>query len=265
MLACPLCRQPLLDEGARFGCPSGHHFDRSRDGYVHLLDPGRGGRRPHGDDREMVAARRRFLDAGHYRPLYDALAGFIPRGSGLLDVGCGEGYFTGALSGDSVSGVDVSQPAVRLAAKAYRTALFVVASGASLPILDASVDVAVSVFAPVFPDELARVVRPGGAAVVVVPGAAHLDGLRALLYREQVPHDEQVPLDGVPGFTAETANRLQFALTLRRDALADLVGMTPYRYAVPDALARVSDIPDLTTHAAFSLRLFRREAVDIHS
>jgi 23S rRNA (guanine745-N1)-methyltransferase len=258
MLACPLCRQPLIAEGRRFGCAAGHHFDRAREGYVHLLDPGRGGRKAHGDDREMVAARRRFLTAGHYAPLHDALTEFAPTADGILDVGCGEGYFTGALSGDSIIGVDVSQPAVRLAAKAHRGALFAVASGAALPILDGSVDVAVSVFSPVFPDELLRVVKPGGFAVVVVPGAAHLDGLRALLYRESVPHDEEIPLDGVAGFGAERTERVQLSLRLPADAVRDLVGMTPYRYAVPNALDRVAELAELETSAAFTLRLFKR-------
>lgn len=258
MLACPLCRQPLVPEERRFGCATGHHFDRAREGYVHLLDPGRGGRRAHGDDREMVAARRRFLAAGYYGPLHQALAQFTPSGQGILDVGCGEGYFTGALSGASIVGVDVSQPAVRLAAKAHRSALFAVASGAALPILDGSVDVAVSVFSPVFPDELLRVVRPGGSAVIVVPGAAHLDGLRALLYRESVPHDEEIPLDGVAGFDAVRTERVELALRLPVEAVRDLVGMTPYRYAVPNALERVAEIDELQTRAAFTLRLFNR-------
>jgi 23S rRNA (guanine745-N1)-methyltransferase len=256
MLACPLCREPLSAEPSRFGCPNGHHFDRAREGYVHLLDPGRGGRRAHGDDREMVAARRRFLDAGYYEPLRQALAEIAPMARAVLDVGCGEGYYTAALRGECVVGVDVSQPAVRLAAKRHRDALFVVASGAHLPVLDGSVD---SVFSPVFPAELARVVRPGGTVTVVVPGAAHLDRLRALLYRDQVPHDEQVPLDDAGGFTALDARHVEFGLDLDGPAVRDLVGMTPYRYSVRDALERVADIDRLATQAAFSLRTFRRD------
>jgi 23S rRNA (guanine745-N1)-methyltransferase len=177
----------------------------------------------------------------------------------VLDVGCGEGYYTSALHGENVVGVDVSQPAVRLAAKRHRDALFVVASGARLPVLPASVDSAVSIFSPVFPAELARVVRPGGIVVVVVPGAAHLDGLRALLYRDQVPHDEAVPLDDAAGFTARDARHVEFELELDGPAVRDLVGMTPYRYSVRDALERVAGIEQLTTRAAFSLRTFRRD------
>ncbi|HEX3811949.1 MAG TPA: methyltransferase domain-containing protein [Mycobacteriales bacterium] len=260
MLACPVCRSPLTAGESRFGCPNGHHFDRAKEGYVHLLHPGRGGRRPHGDDREMVAARRRFLTAGHYEPLRQALAELVPADGAQLDVGCGEGYYTDVLTGESVLGVDVSQPAVRMAAKAHRAALFAVASGAALPVLDGSVDVAVSVFSPVFPAELARVVRPGGSVIVVVPGAAHLDGLRALLYRESVPHDEQVPLDGVPGFTATTAEHVELRLSLDNEAVRDLVGMTPYRYSVRDAFDRIADVERLSTTAAFSLRSFRRDS-----
>ncbi len=259
MLACPLCREPLSLEPSKLGCPNGHHFDRAREGYVHLLDPGRGGRRAHGDDREMVAARRRFLEAGHYEPLRQALAKLAPEAPAVLDVGCGEGYYTSALPGECVVGVDVSQPAVRLAAKRYREALFVVASAAHLPVLDTSVDSAVIVFSPVFPAELARVLRPGGTVTVVIPGAAHLDGLRALLYRDQVPHDEAVELDDAAGFTTIDAQHVEFGLDLDGPAVRDLVGMTPYRYSVHDALDRVADVDRLSTQAAFSLRTFRRD------
>ncbi|MET7332733.1 putative RNA methyltransferase [Nonomuraea sp. NPDC005650] len=71
-LACPVCRAVLrLDVGV-LRCAQGHTFDVAKQGYVSLLV----GNKPPGtaDSPEMVAARARFLDAGHYSPLHDAVA-----------------------------------------------------------------------------------------------------------------------------------------------------------------------------------------------
>jgi 23S rRNA (guanine745-N1)-methyltransferase len=71
-LRCPLCRAPLALAGGALRCAARHAFDLSRHGYVSFLV----GRPPAlaGDDAAMVAARARFLGAGHFEPLSRALA-----------------------------------------------------------------------------------------------------------------------------------------------------------------------------------------------
>ena len=71
---CPNCRKPLLEEEKRWICPEGHSFDKAREGYVNLLFRHGG---THGDNREMVLARRKFLDSGHYLPLRLLLCGRV--------------------------------------------------------------------------------------------------------------------------------------------------------------------------------------------
>src|SRR4051812_12453393 len=77
---------PHHDPGASgLRCANGHAFDQARHGYVHL-GPGR--KLPAGDTAEMVAARVRFLAAGHYAPLRAAIADATPAGARLIvDVG----------------------------------------------------------------------------------------------------------------------------------------------------------------------------------
>ncbi len=84
-----------------------------------------------GDSKEMVAARRRFLEAGHYQPIADAvaqavLAGAVPgRTLTCLDAGCGEGYYLRQLAATAaaearplaLAGLDISKWAVQAAAK----------------------------------------------------------------------------------------------------------------------------------------------------
>jgi 23S rRNA (guanine745-N1)-methyltransferase len=124
------------------------------------------------------------------------------------------------------------------------------------------VDVAVSVFAPVGPDEFARVVRPGGHALVVIPGARHLAALRELLYEEAQPHDEALPPLAATTFDLVVQERVEGEITLADSATQrDLLTMTPYRFAVPpEAIARAAAAEPVTTPIAFVLALLRRRA-----
>ena len=103
-LACPLDGLPLADHGNHWRCPGGHAFDLAREGYLHLLPVQHKRSRDPGDSKEMVAARRRFLNAGHYRPIAEAVAGAaladLPAGSpaACLDAGSGEGYYLRQLA-----------------------------------------------------------------------------------------------------------------------------------------------------------------------
>ena len=60
---CPLCGGPLTGE-QDLKCPSGHCFDRAREGYWHLLPVQSMRTKAPGDSKEMVAARRAFLAPG---------------------------------------------------------------------------------------------------------------------------------------------------------------------------------------------------------
>ncbi|WP_163591802.1 methyltransferase domain-containing protein, partial [Klebsiella pneumoniae] len=81
-----------------------------------------------GDSAEMMQARRAFLDAGHYQPLRDAIVDalkqrLISDDATILDIGCGEGYYTHAfadvLAGCTTFGLDVSKVAIKAAARRY--------------------------------------------------------------------------------------------------------------------------------------------------
>jgi len=102
-------------------------------------------------------------------------------GLAVLDVACGEGYGSALLAqrAASVVGVDLSQEAIDHARATYLGAAnlrFERASCTSLPLADASVDIAVS-FETIehidaqaaFLDELARVVKPEGLVILSCP------------------------------------------------------------------------------------------------
>ena len=98
---CPRCGEPLTGDTA-LKCGRNHSFDRAKEGYWHLLPVQSMRTKAPGDSKEMVAARRAFLNAGYYgifgRALGElCLAYGVPTGADaplhLLDAGCGEGWY----------------------------------------------------------------------------------------------------------------------------------------------------------------------------
>ena len=232
------CAQPLTRDGDTLRCDRGHAFDRARAGYWNLLQPQDRKSEEAGDRTEAVDARGRWLDRGHVV----SLAGVIGRvgdldaladGSTLLDVGCGDGWFTARLCAGrrfDVCGIDLSTRAVRNAARRLPGAEWVVANAdRGLPLAERSVDLALSVFGRRPAAELARVLRPGGRLVVVVPADDDLAELREAAQGQVIPGD-RVPR--VMGEFAGTELGLDLQETWRSRethdgaGIADLLAMT---------------------------------------
>ena len=264
---CPHCQQPLSPRDNSLVCPANHCFDRAKEGYVNLLPSNRKRSKDPGDNREMVDARRRVHANKLYQPLADrigdALGQTLHSATRWLDLGCGEGFYSAELvqrfSQVSLQGIDVSKPAVRCAAKACRGGQFAVASAFDVPMDDASVDAAFSVFAPTSDTELKRLVAPGGCFLNVAPGPDHLWELRQLIYRQPRPH--AAPESRLDGFEEVSQQSLQFQLDLEGQQLQDLIAMTPYAYGGRrESKQQLQALDTLVLRAAFVLSLHRRQS-----
>ncbi len=269
LFSCPICGGALVREERRYVCPSRHSFDLAREGYVNLLPANRQHSKVPGDDRDMTAARTRFLDGGWYSPLRDALHALaedaLPRGGVLLDAGCGEGWYTSALAGlaaakgGRAAGVDLSKPAVKKAARRCPDAEIAVASVYRLPVAGSRVDVLVNCFSPLAAEEFARVVKSGGVFLYVVPGPRHLWELKELLYDR--PYENGEKAEGYPGFLWQGATPVETTFTLTDSAgIMALFGMTPYAWKTPrEGVERLSRMETLTVTAQFRVHALRRE------
>jgi 23S rRNA (guanine745-N1)-methyltransferase len=178
------CRAVLVREDRRFVCPKGHSFDVARSGYVNLLQPQDSRSKRPGDTPAAVAARRRLHDRGVTAPLLRGIADALQasRDDIVLDAGCGDGYYLGALAGDvgfTGCGVDISIPAVDAAARRYPECRWIVANADRfVPFADRSFSIAMSITARMNADEFRRVLRDDGRLLVALPAADDLIELR---------------------------------------------------------------------------------------
>ena len=263
-IICPLCRLPLQCASTTWRCGGGHSFDVAREGYVNLLPVQHKSSREPGDNAEMVTARREFLQAGHYQPLRDAALALLQplRAQALLDVGCGEGYYSGALAAAAAEsiGLDIAKPAIRLAARRFPGITWLVGSAALLPLADASVDLVCSLFSQLHMPETRRVLSPGGRVLLVTPAPDHLWSLRERLFDTVQPHQPDKFLGGFEGaFELDTRQEVRVPLSLSQQALRQLLLMTPYAWkAKPEKRAALEGCESFATEAAFSLMLLRR-------
>lgn len=176
-------------------CDGGHCFDRAKEGYFNLLRSNKSGDRI-GDDKLAARSRRDFLNKGYYRLLQEGIVSlFEYRHGSVLDICCGEGYYTSALANNpdlDVYGFDISKEMIRLAAKRGGATYFV-ANLASIPVDSDSMDYAVHLFAPFQEKEFLRILKPGGRLYTVIPGEKHLLGLKKTLYDTPYLNDEKLP------------------------------------------------------------------------
>ena len=240
---CPLCREPLTGDTA-LKCGRNHSFDRAKEGYWHLLPVQSMRTKAPGDSKEMVAARRAFLNAGYYgifgRALGElCLAYGVSAGADaplhLLDAGCGEGWYD------------------RCIAQAFAQA-----SSFAQPVRTGWADLLLNCFSPFAQEEFRRVLRPGGRMIYVVPGAEHLYQMKAVLY--DTPYKNPVQEVAYEGFRPIGEREVSGSITVPAGQLEALFAMTPYYWKTPrDGAARLAALPELTTDIAFRFLVFEKE------
>jgi len=281
-LSCPVCHEQLTNLGSLYQCASGHTFDIAKQGYVNLLLAHQRKSKQPGDNKEMILSRTRFLEQGYYQPISDkvnevAMASLMTcEGSDsgrILDVGCGEGYYLTRLYEALTShpldqepfhhlvGLDISKVAIREATRRSKHMTWVVASVASLPLLDASCSLQLNIFAPINVSEFTRVLEPLGKLILVTPGPSHLSELRTLLYEEVRENTQEDVLDRTrTSFTVVQSEHVTFDISLKNTAdLQNLYRMTPFFWkSSPEAHLRVEQLDTLQTHADVFVRTLQK-------
>ncbi len=243
----------------------GHSFDIARQGYVNLLLSSVS---THGDNKDMVLARRSFLSLGHYAPLARTVADiclkYVNKGSRVVDLGCGEGYYTGLVEGAlkerevEVFGLDVSKEAVRRAAGQNKSVNYSVASVYNAPFSDGSFDIALNMFAPLSLEETHRILKDNGIFIMVFPDTEHLYSLKKAVYDN--PYKNAPTDEALSGFELLNSSELKYDFTLESNTdIKNLFMMTPYAYRTSKAdLAKLDALSSLTIGAHFRILVYKK-------
>lgn len=259
MLVCPVCGNKLTKTERLYMCEKSHSFDIAKEGYVNLLTGKHKAGELIGDNRDMARARRTFLEKGYYDFLADELCKYIKQDNKLLDISCGEGYYTDYMSRKTradVSGFDISKEMIRLAAKKYKDVEFFVANIARIPVESESVDVAVQICAPFSEKEFARILRKDGILLSVVPGKRHLWGLKELLYEKPYENNEDTTeYECLKKAESVTVNAT--VTLMGQEEIMSLFAMTPYYYKTGEKdRQKLENAKSLTTELEFVIRKF---------
>ena len=235
---CPLCQTPFQKTNNTQICANNHHFDIAKEGYLNLLPVNAKNSKNPGDNKEMMIARRAFLNSEGYQPLAEKIGELTAalladkEQAQLLDLGCGEGYYTNLLADRLaenfiINALDISKVAIRYAAKRNKKINFCVASAYDVPLPDSSLDLLLRIYAPSSDSELQRLIKPGGYLVTVTPAPRHLFQLRERIYQQVNEHaQENLP---PAGFTKVEQINLAYPLQITEaQTLQDLINMTPF-------------------------------------
>jgi 23S rRNA (guanine745-N1)-methyltransferase len=225
----------------------------ARSGYCNLLQPQDRRSRQPGDSAEAVAARRQFLDrfrsAVPMAPLFES-GGMAAALQSVIDVGCGEGYYLGAMQkqfGAEAHGVDISVAAIDLAARRYRDCFFVVANADRfLPYADKSFDLVTSITSRMNPDEFRRVLKNDGRLLVALAGPDDLIELREAVLGEGklIDRVERTVSTFGSRFVMKKHERVRQVVHLDRDAIHDVMASSyrGLRASQRERLAALADI-----------------------
>jgi 23S rRNA (guanine745-N1)-methyltransferase len=270
LLACSVrgCGLPLERRDRLFVCARRHAYDVARSGYVNLLQPQDRRSPAAGDTKDAIDGRARLFAAGVGRRIAEAVAAHIDAAivgdrPAIVDLGCGAGDLLGVMAGrrplDGI-GIDLSTAAADRAAKRFPALTWVVANvDRRLPLLDGSVDGAVSLHARRNPTECARILGARGVLLVAVPAADDLVELRERIQGVRVERERgpMVVAEHEPLFTLVERLTVRERHHLGADALRDLLCGT-YRGGRASEAARVDALDSLDVTVASEIFLFVR-------
>ena len=238
-LACPKCHLPLHLENKTYKCPNNHCYDISKRGYINLLlNPDKATNNP-GDSKDSLVARKAYLNQGYYDAILNQVISMIETYKdhddlSILDLGCGEGYYTKGLKehflSSDVYGLDISKVAIDMATRYRKDITWIVGNSKNIPIQDHSLDFVCALFTVVNKDELKRILKEHGYIIHVTANPHNLIEIKELIYDEiKVKSDQYLRL----GFQiAHSENFVKKVNISHREDALNLLKMTPHYYHI---------------------------------
>ena len=274
MIICPICKEKLIKENRTYKCINNHSFDLSKSGHVNLLLDNQKHSKIPGDDKDMVLSRKNFLEKNYYKGISDKLNEIVLKNIlnknekiNILDIGCGEGYYTGNLKNfldknnisNEIIGIDISKEAVISASKSHKGINWIVASATNIPVEDNSLDFIICMFAKIIPEEKMRTLKKGGKLIIVSTGENHLLQMKEVVY-ENVRKDFYSPIEDLKIFNyIETINCTYKTFIKENESIKNLFNMTPYRWRSPrEGIEKLFSLNELKTFIDVNFDIFEK-------
>ena len=261
------CESVLTRSDSVLRCKDGHCFDQAKGGYWNLTQPQDKKSSNPGDTDEAVLARHRWLQRGHMEGLVSSLKDWSVSASengSIVDLGCGEGSFGSALFAEFPTrfcGIDLSKKAIRLAARGWPDATWVLANADRvLPMQEGCASVVVSLFGRRPVSEIARILRDDGILIIAVPGESDLIELREqvqLVGRKRSRWESIVEEMENAGLLLSQRKSWKHQVQLDASAIADALAMT-YRAVRSSQQARLAGVETAEVTLSADLLLFGR-------
>ncbi len=287
ILRCPVCQSELKRENKTYRCIKKHTFDIGKQGYVNLHMSNEKRSKNPGDDKDMIVSRKNFLEKGYYKKISTELNKIIvddikrmkkiKKGKveiNILDVGCGEGYYTNLLKTHleeiflerdeielKVVGVDISKEGIISSARSYKGIEWVVASGTNLPIKSGTLDYVICMFSYIDPKEYRRVLKKNGKLVTVSTGKYHLLEIKEIVYNE-LKMDYYKPISDIKeGYNYEELKNVKYKIEIENNKdIKNLFDMTPYRWKSPkEGVKKLFELERLEITVDVNIDVFQKK------
>ena len=194
-IICPVCKKILSKQDKAYKCENRHSFDIAKEGYINLyLHKSQ----KSGDNVDMIKARRDFLNKDYYRFLLDEVNKQLDIDDSIIDLACGEGYYTSRFISKDKIGIDLSKSGLKIASKNDPDTTYILSTIFNTPLDDRCADKVITIFAPIAKDEIVRLLKDDGMFILVKPDADHLIELKQAIYDNAYQNEvEDIMIDNL--------------------------------------------------------------------
>ena len=253
-ILCPVCKKILNGSDKIYSCENRHSFDIAKEGYLNLNLKNS---QNTGDNTEMIRARKAFLEKGYYDFLRQEINKYINENDGLVDLACGEGYYTSFFKAKDKIGIDLSKTGLKIASKADKTTTYLLCSIFHDPLEDKSADVILTIFAPIAKEEIVRILKDDGIFILVKPDKDHLYELKEKIYDH--PYYNEVEEININGMALYKEIPISRKTLVKKEDLNNLFRMTPYYNTTSiNDKEKLKDLDDLSISFSFLIDIYRK-------
>ena len=257
-ILCPVCKKILSKLDKTYKCENGHSFDIAKEGYINLyLHKSQ----KSGDNPDMIKARRDFLSKDYYKFLLDEVNKQLDINDSIIDLACGEGYYTSRFISKDKIGIDLSKSGLKIASKNDKNTTYILSTIFDTPLEEKCADKIITIFAPIAKQEIVRLLKDEGLFILVKPNTDHLIELKQAIYDNAYLNEvEDIMIDNLS--LIEHIPIKQKSLLDNTD-LNNLFMMTPYynTSSLKDK-DKLNSINQLDVTFSFLIEIYKKTSFD---